>query len=157
MAVTIATSIEPSWHRKLRAKRAEARRLLHTAAWVLTQHHGSAVPESVAALLQMDRKSPHELAAEVLEGPRKPEWSCPHCYTAANWASRVVCRCGKGAPRSVADRAKAAAKTAAGGKGGGKGGDSRGAAFPNGSHSLWRGAKSQRVGTLAQQLRSAQQ
>ena len=63
----------------------------------------------------------------------------------------------KGAPRSVADKAKAAAKTAAGGKGGGKGGDSRWTPSPNGNHNLWRGAKSHRDGTLAQQLRSAQQ
>ena len=112
------------------------------------------MPESVADWLQMN---PYELdATEVLEGPRKPEWSCPNCFTSTNWASRVVCRCGKGAPRSVADKAKAAAKAAGVGKGGGKGGDSRWAS-PNGNHGLWRGAKSLREGTLAQQLRSAQQ
>ena len=153
---------EPSWHRILRAKRSEARRLVHTGALVLQQHRGSAVPLPVASWLQMDRKNPYELAAEVLEGPRKPEWSCPHCYTDSNWASRIVCRCGKGAPRSVSDKAKAAAKAAAdtngkGGGKGGKGGDGRWASGPMGSHNIWRGAKALREGTLAQQLRCAQQ
>ena len=38
--------------------------------------------------------------AEVLPGPRAPSWACS-CGRSTNWASRVVCKCGKAAPQEV--------------------------------------------------------
>ena len=47
---------------------------------------------------------------DVLPGPHAPAWSC-NCGQDGNWACRIVCRaCGKSAPRSIADKARAAAQ-----------------------------------------------
>eukprot|EP00959_Pyramimonas_sp_CCMP1952_P382538 8015899-Pyramimonas_sp.AAC.1 len=43
--------------------------------------------------------------AEVLPGPRVPTWACS-CGRNTNWASRVICTCGKKAPPEVRRAAK---------------------------------------------------
>ena len=48
-----------------------------------------------------------------MQGPRAPAWAC-HCGFGANWACRIRCRdCGRQAPRSILDKATAAARAAA--------------------------------------------
>ena len=49
---------------------------------------------------------------EALFGPKTPVWGCS-CGESANWASRIKCKaCGKAAPQTIADKAKAASKRA---------------------------------------------
>ena len=51
-------------------------------------------------------------AGEVLYGPKTPVWGCS-CGESTNWASRIKCKaCGKAAPQTIADKAKAASKKA---------------------------------------------
>ena len=46
----------------------------------------------------------------VLPGPKQPHWGCK-CGCATNWASRLACRqCGADAPRSISNKAHAAAQ-----------------------------------------------
>ena len=106
---------EPAWHHQARRTRASARLLLQavsqtscgkelapsvvaglrSAAVALDQHHGSAVPQVVASLLSMP-------SDDVVFGPRYPTWACSSCNRGAtNWASRVVCACGKHAPEKI--------------------------------------------------------
>ena len=50
------------------------------------------------------------LGDDVLRGPKLPTWSCS-CGQDGNWASRIICRgCGKNAPKSISEKARAAAK-----------------------------------------------
>ena len=53
----------------------------------------------------------HRLSAgDVLPGAKTPVWGCS-CGESANWASRLKCKtCGRAAPQTVADKAKAASK-----------------------------------------------
>ena len=45
----------------------------------------------------------------MLSAPKTPYWGCGHCGEATNWASRLRCRkCERGAPRTIADKARAA-------------------------------------------------
>ena len=51
-------------------------------------------------------------AGEVLYGPKTPVWGCS-CGESTNWASWVKCKaCGKAAPQTIIDKAKAASKRA---------------------------------------------
>ena len=52
---------------------------------------------------------------KLLQGPRRPFWTCTQCGTASNFACRIVCRCGHPAPRAVATKAKEAANDKTGG------------------------------------------
>ena len=55
-----------------------------------------------------------------MAGPKKPWWGCK-CGEGANWACRLACRaCGRQAPRSIADAARANAEAKPGAKVGGK-------------------------------------
>ena len=95
---------EPAWHRRRRAQRAAARTLLRVqrASSLLAAHHSAQVVMPGAG----------NKDGSVLSGPKKPAWSCG-CGCAGNWASRTSCRdCGRGAPRSILDRARAADKAA---------------------------------------------
>ena len=84
----------PAWHRRERAKRASAKKLLREAKArkLLARHHGSHIMPDVYRF-----------------GPKTPNWGCGTCGKDGNWASRTVCRhCGTTAP----NRIRAAAKQA---------------------------------------------
>ena len=112
---------EGARHRRERKARAQAKGFLRSAAVLLRGHHGSAVPVLVANHIGMP-----DVGDDMVFGPRYPTWSCGFCSRGtSNWASRVVCLCGKRAPESV----RAAAQLNAygppahdGSKGKGKGG-----------------------------------
>ena len=128
---------EPAWHHSARRNRAAARLLLQavsqastgkllapsvvaglrSAASALDQHHGSAVPQVVASWFSMPD--------DVIFGPRFPTWACTACSRSTNWASRVVCSCGKRCLekiRAAATRNAYESEACAGGKGAGTGG-----------------------------------
>ena len=70
------------------------------AAALLQDHHGSAVPATIA------RQLGNMPGDDVVFGPRFPTWACSACSRGStNWASRVICACGKRSP----DRIRAAA------------------------------------------------
>ena len=52
------------------------------------------------------------VSADLLLGPKKPYWQCQHCHRTSNWATRIVCSCGKSAPKAVVKAAKVADKRA---------------------------------------------
>ena len=84
----------PAWHRRERAKRASAKKLLREAEArkLLARHHGS-----------------HAMPDVYRFGPRTPNWRCGECGTDGNWATRAVCRqCGKSAPYRIRAAAKQA-------------------------------------------------
>ena len=47
-----------------------------------------------------DVRRPGTSDPDVLPGPRQPTWAC-RCGRSGLWASRIKCRCGDAAPRSV--------------------------------------------------------
>ena len=47
---------------------------------------------------------------DVLAGPKTPYWACSTCGSTSNWASRIVCRCGKACSYKVLSAALAADK-----------------------------------------------
>ena len=72
---------------------------------------------------------------DVIFGPRFPTWACSSCPKATNWASRVVCSCGKRCPdkiRAAATRNAYDSASDEAGKGKGKGKGKGGAAHPKG-------------------------
>lgn len=106
---SLAETAEPAWHRRLRRERQHARGVLvlERARRSLAGHHGSTMPAPPPSSQQAPGK-------RILRGPRKPFWGCGGCGQDENWACRTACRdCGKGAPRSVVDKAREADKKAA--------------------------------------------
>ena len=79
----------------------------------------------------------------VLPGARRPLWECRRCRATDNWACRIVCRCGAGAPGHVVKAARANERDAGGSGGGGRRG---GASSNSNSNQKTVGAKTK--GTL---------
>ena len=70
-------------------------------------------PISTATVLSWSRRNGRTAGhfEGVLAGPKTPVWSCS-CGLDGNWASRIKCRgCGGAAPRSITDKAYAAANS----------------------------------------------
>ena len=110
--------LEPSWHRRQRRARGQARLLvrLGSAAGLLSAHHSAQRQPGMQQRSNGARGAkgnpPGGRAGDpaVLPGPRAPLWSCGPCGKADNWACRVARRgCGRDAPRRI----QAAARTAA--------------------------------------------
>ena len=109
-AATKGREDSPLWHRRLRKKRAAARKLLKVVAAkrLLKAHHGSQAP----GMGRDDKASP---SPKVLRGAREPCWECknPKCGFDKNWASRLEClHCQAEAPASVVRKAEAASASA---------------------------------------------
>ena len=84
----------PAWHRRERAKRSSAKKLLREAKArkLLARHHGSHIMPDVYRF-----------------GPKTPNWGCGTCGKDGTWASRTVCRhCGTTAPYRIRAAAKQA-------------------------------------------------
>jgi hypothetical protein len=81
---------EPAWHRRERAKRSQARILakLGAACQLLSQHHGSAAPESLHFLVRQLAK---RKSSSVTQQTGQEDVACGSCGM-DNWCSRSWCR-----------------------------------------------------------------
>ena len=144
------TSAEPAWHRRARARRAEARVLLRlgAAAELLQGHHSAQraarqpPPSSMPREQQqrLSRSQRRKLQAERAGDPgeqRRPHWGCSECGEPRNWACRSSCRgCGASGPQHL--EAGRRAEACGGGPGGGRTAGPGGAGRPSTSRAQWR-------------------
>ena len=92
----------------------------------------------------------------MLAGPKTPEWACI-CGETRNFACRIVCRCGRNAPRHIRRQAELEARKAAKGKGKGGGGSGNDNASSSANSEAARAALAKRVNDLEQQVQPAKE